>query len=291
MATQILLALAAATGFATAQVTAKRGVQGASVVTGLYISILAGWLVSLAAVAIRPPTGWNLLGIGIFVAAGAVTAGLGRMFSITGIDRLGASVHSPIQNSVSPTVAVIAGTVLFSETLGSLKVAGTAAIIVGVWSVSRSRNRSAALSSTTATLSNMMLPVLAGLSIAAGDVLRKHGLLLLASPELALLAGMSAALVIWATIRVFVRTSQQETMHARAWFFTSGVAAAGAQLALLHALNVGDLSVVSPIANIQPLIVLALSAALLREVERLNVMVVIGGICTVLGVIAISVGS
>lgn len=258
---------------------------------GLYISILAGWLISLVAVAVNPPHEWSLRGIGFFVAAGVVTAGLGRLFSITGIDRLGASIHAPIQNSVSPTVAVIAGTVLFAESLGPLKIMGAIAIITGVWIVSRARTQVPVLSTPTTRPANMALPVLAGLSIAGGDVLRKSGLSLLHSPELALLAGMSAALLIWTTIRFLLRTPYEANRPARAWFFISGLAASGAQLALLHALNVGDLSVVSPIANIQPLLVFAFSALFLRKVEHLHTMVVLGGICTVLGVIATSLGS
>lgn len=74
-------------------------------------------------------------------------------------------------------------------------------------------------------------------------------------------------------------------------FLQAGVAATNAQFALLYEHNIGDLSVVSPFADIRQYLVLALSAGLRRGIERPHARVIICGIFTVFGVVAISLGN
>ena len=141
--------------------------------TGLYISVLAVWLVRRSSHA--PPDELELPRLGLFVGAGTVTAGLGRLFLDPG-NRLPGSVGSRTNTELGfSDRSFIVGLLSFSESLGPLKLTGAAVIAIGVWSVSRPRDGVAGPSELSATPANIMFPVLAGLAITAGDALRKRG--------------------------------------------------------------------------------------------------------------------
>jgi uncharacterized membrane protein len=72
------------------------------------------------------------------------------------------------------------------------------------------------------------------------------------------------------------------------WFVVGGALASTAILVQFHALDRGNVSLVSPIVAAQPLFVFFLSAVLLRGIERVSAPVVIGGLATVVGVVLVA---
>jgi uncharacterized membrane protein len=71
-------------------------------------------------------------------------------------------------------------------------------------------------------------------------------------------------------------------------FLISGVLETTAVLLMLFAFTLGPVVIVSPIASTTPIWTAILSAIFLRKVERINLASVIGTVCVVAGVIAIS---
>jgi DME family drug/metabolite transporter len=72
------------------------------------------------------------------------------------------------------------------------------------------------------------------------------------------------------------------------WFSAGGVLAALAVLSQFHALDRGEVSVVSPIVAAQPVAVIVLSAVLLRELDPLTGRRILGALVAVAGTILVS---
>ena len=76
-----------------------------------------------------------------------------------------------------------------------------------------------------------------------------------------------------------------------AFFVLSGLGSGGAIVAMAFALERGDVVVVSPIVSVSPLITLALVWALLRQMERITLTLVLGALLVVGGVVLVAVGN
>lgn len=74
-----------------------------------------------------------------------------------------------------------------------------------------------------------------------------------------------------------------------AWFLLGGAFTSTAILLLFRALGRGNLSVVNPTVNAQPLVVIAVSAAFLRRHETVNLRTVLGAAGTVSGSVFVAV--
>ena len=72
-------------------------------------------------------------------------------------------------------------------------------------------------------------------------------------------------------------------------FLLAGIFETLAVLLMLMAFAHGPVVVVSPIAATSPIWTVILGAIFLREIERINLLTVLGTICVVAGVIAISI--
>jgi uncharacterized membrane protein len=99
-------------------------------------------------------------------------------------------------------------------------------------------------------------------------------------------AGLFAWLVIVAavpSVRAGVRFGP------RAWWLVlAGVLIGFAILSVYNAFRRGEVSIVTPINAVQPLLVLLLSSLFLRDLEQIRPMTVISGVAIVIGVILVS---
>lgn len=298
-----VLAAIAACCFAGSHVVSKRGVDTTSVVAGLLISLAAGWLLLLAATLVDLPPAPSAGAVMVFAASGLLAPAVGRAAALSGVLRLGPSRSVPVQTSVYPLFAVAGAMVILGEDLTVSRIAGTFAIVAGILLLAR-RPRAADQLAEPGTdgetvrrvrrspkvSAAVLFPVLAGIAYGASDLVRKEGVVGFPHPAFGAFVAFSAALLAW-SVAVAVVPSMRRRVSvgpSAPWFVASGVLASTAVLVQFHALELADVSLVSPIVAAQPLVVFALSAALLRGFERITLPVIAGGLAAVAGVILVS---
>lgn len=300
-----VFALLAALCFAGSQVTVRRGLVHSSIITGVLISLSTALVVLGLAVLIDPPDEVNAAGVGLFVIGGLAAPGVSRWAATTGVHRLGPSVAVPITQGARPLLAVGGALLLLGETLTTQKLLGLILIVIGGTQLSRSREdaRSLGLGSIEGPVEppsrtqrllrvrpGIVFPLLAGLAYAASDLVVKEALNRLGHPRFGAMIGMGSALLVW-TVATLVAPPLRRQLRMGSdfgWLVVSGVLAGLALINLFTALDVGDVTVVSPITASQPLAVFLFSWILLRKFERLTPAIVLSGCSIVAGTIIIS---
>lgn len=285
-----LLAVTTAILFAAGSVTAKRGLATTTVMAGLLVSLLMTGLVTLVAAVIDWPDSWPLAPIVLFAVSGLLGDGLGRVAFLGAVHRLGPSTAVPIQTSTYPTLTVVLGVVLLSESVSVLQLFGVAAVVLGVWKLTSGGSSSIERTTLSSHRAALALPALAGVGFGLADVFRKQGLEELPSPALGATVAAMAAVACWtmtigsaAPLRRQIRIGE-----GTGWLALSGVLQGLGLLTLFGALEAGDVSSVGPIVASQPLVVVILSGFFLRELEALTRSVVLGAVVTVFGVILVA---
>ena len=284
------LAIATAILFAAGSVTAKKGLSRMTVVAGLLVSLLMTGLVTLVAAVIDSPDSWPVMPIVMFAASGLLGDGVGRVAFLSAVHRLGPSTAVPIQTATYPTLTVLLGVVALSESVSAVQLLGVAAVVLGVWTLASGGSPRAERSILQSHRGALVLPVLAGASFGLADVFRKHGLEDLPSPAFGATVAALTALISWtAAIGSAAQLRRQVRLgDGTGWLALSGVLQGLGLLTLFGALDEGDVSLVGPIVASQPLVVVVLSAFLLRELEALTRAVVLGALATMVGVILVA---
>lgn len=290
-----VFAAVAAVCFASGSIAVKLATRTGNVMPGFLIGLLVNALV-VAVVAVVTVEAWRvpLLPAALFALAGLSGPGLARLLMMRSVRDVGASVAVPVQASSNPLISSLAGLTVFDEEGGPGRLAALALTITGIWSCARggSANRTEGAPGVmrVGRLTVVLLPLGAGAAYAGADILRKAGLNRLDEPILAALVGTATALAVWGLAYVLRPSMRAPVVRGMslAWFVLNGLLIGAAQVALLLALSVGELSVVSPIVASQPVIVVLLSALVLRDVETLRWGSVLGAALVVLGVLGLT---
>ena len=130
----VALSLAAAMGFAGSAVFARIGLQHVRPTTGTIVSLLIGISITLTlSIIFHQKEIIALSGIAFlwFFISGLINFPLGRLLNYTGVSKIGVSKSTAIVGS-SPLFAAILAVTVGGETINTLMMIGTAAIIGGV---------------------------------------------------------------------------------------------------------------------------------------------------------------
>lgn len=290
------LALLAATSYAGGSVAVKRATRHPGALPGFVLGLFAatGGLAMLMTATWRMP--WAT--VALFAGGGVVGAGIGSALAMRGVRDAGASVGVPLQSSANPVAATLAGVVVFGEHVGLVRAGALGLIIVGILLCLRggSANMRTALGQAWRHQPPWLLaavPLAAGVAFAGGDTLRKLALVEGGDPFAGAAIAAAAAFLGWLPVLLHGhgrpgRTGRLAVGPGAGWFVLGGLFTGTAQVLTLFALARGDISVVSPILAAQPIVVILLGAAFLRDVERLRPAVVLGALVVSGGVVVIA---
>ncbi|MCZ7531978.1 MAG: DMT family transporter [Acidimicrobiia bacterium] len=294
----ILLAASAALSFAAGSVLAKRGMQHTNAFTALLLTSSVAAIILGFVVLFDRPENVTPTAFWFFVMAGLIGDGVARFSMLSAVDRLGPSIAIPIQTAAYPLIAVTGGVVLLSETINMTQVLGAAAVVAGIWVLlAPSSNDVLGIDTprrwTVIRWSALPLPLLAGVAFAVSDLFRKSGLEETPDPAF----GALVAVVTMLTVLVAATASSPQLRRqvkigtGSGWLIAAGTSIAVALLTLFKALEGGAVSVVGPIIAAQPLGVVMLSWALLHNIERVTLRMVLGAVMVVAGVVLIAVSA
>ena len=280
----IYFSFQAALCFSIAHIFIRRGLVESNAMTGAFISLsmtaLVLWLLfpffaSFSAL-------WTPVTL-IFIAAGIFAPGIGRTMSYVGIEKIGVARSVPVANS-SPIFASLFAVIFLSEIWILQNIAGTLLVISGVITLSISKPAKGPWRKL-----DVIYPLIGAMAFGASSILRKAGLDHLPIPVLAaaVTAG-AAALFSFGLLQVRGgRAALKLTRRSAGWLFTAALFNTAATLSVFYALSHGKVVIVEPLVSSNPVLTLLFTAIFLRDLEVINLRVIIGALLAVTGTVLV----
>ena len=282
-----IFAVLAGLFFALSSIYTRWGLERASSGSAVLITALANvllfWPLFLILAPFSSISSWAVLG---FIGAGASGPFLGRLLLFHGMARVGVSVATPLYN-IQVLFAAIGGVIFFNETLTPFVGLGTAVLLIGVAMLSL--DASGGNKDTPRRLIDLAFPLASGFFFAISFIFRKWALDI--TPEVYLGLAMMASTSFFTAFVVGPIQGKPLSFprgHPLVMFAIAGLLTNVAQLFSLNAILRGDLVVVIPLQNTQPLFALVFSALLLRRLERVTAMIVAGAMLVVAGAVLVN---
>ena len=280
------LALTSSVAWGSEAILVRRGSRYASValaaLMGFVLSTVALW----TAIWLFFPL--NLLytdATWYFVISGLIQPAIVRFLHYTGIVRLGASRAGPVR-SVTPLFAIALAFTFLGERPEAAVYLGSLLSVVGVWLTSSRREGESEWKAV-----HLAYPLGAAFLTAISQNFRKTGLRIMPNPFVATAVTITTSLAVFSLSLVAtgqMRATFQGDRKCLPFYGTAAVVSATAQLLGYIALSEGDVSVVVPLINTNPLFIVLFSALFLRDLETVNAQVAAGAVLIVTGIVLIT---
>lgn len=226
-----------------------------------------------------------------FAIAGLVNPAAFRLLYFRSIDRIGARFSAAVV-SANPVVAVLLAALVLDEPLTVATALGLGCIIVGVVILQASGTdpeaRNDLLTEELARLNtrDIVVPTVAMGLLGSSFVLVKIGLEQYPQPLVGTAVGQTSAFAAFAVLFCVSRESRRRVrVRNRTMllaFVLAGVFVAGNWISWFSALRIGTVLVVVPLSNLYPLVVVAVSYALIRQVPT-SPRIIVGIVTIVVG--------
>lgn len=278
------LALCTALSYAAANISVRRGLRFSSAASATLVSLIVHTVVLGSAVVVTggaPEVAG--MAVGLIAITGVLQTGM-RLLHYSGIDKVGTS-RAVTLRSTHPIFSVLIGITVLQEQATPAILVGTVLVVAGIvltsWQVEKQIE--------SFRWHHLLFPM--GTALITGIVhpIRRYAMMLANEPLFfaALVGAISlscfASTLIVPALRERIEWKPRSLMA----FISAGAFESLAVLFMLHAFVTGPVVLVSPIAATSPIWTLLMSAAFLRDLERINRYAVIGTLCVVVGVIAI----
>jgi drug/metabolite transporter (DMT)-like permease len=282
-----LLAFITAISYASALISARRGLKYSTPTTVTLVSILMQnlllWTAVFATGGIHAVP-WE--GIALFSLVGISQLGV-RLLAYTGVEKIGASRSSALQ-SISPLVSATLAIALLQETTTALIIAGTFLVVIGIVLVSWKPEKQI----SDFRRWHLLLPLGAACLTGMNHPIRRYVLSMANEPLFfsALMGTVSfAGFLIYL---VLSPSSQRLDWNRKAIlpFVGTGLFETVSILCIITALSVGRVVVIAPIAASYPVWALIEARIFLRDIEPIYWRIVLGILSVVAGNIAIHLG-
>lgn len=301
-ASAVLAVLGAALFFAVADICVKKALPFTTLITASLVTVAVQWLLYTAVIlAAGTFSQMNPAGVIWFAVTGVLNPVLFLVFYLIGFQRIGVARSAPLKG-ISPVFAVVCAFLFLGERLEVGQYLGIAMAIGGIGIISTEGWVKPSGETDPSGFSRVqgvsrprkidyLFPILAGATTGVSSVMLKIGLSKMPSPLLAAWIGVTVALVLLPLLAFIFPPGERFGLRAPGlpWLLLGAVAATVAVYALILALNLGQVSVVTTLNQTSPLFVLILSVLFIRQLERVTLRVVAGAILTVGGGILASV--
>lgn len=275
-------AVLAAFFFAVSSIFTRVGLERSNAATATLVAsvvnVLMWWPLFFA---LLPPSLLVSRAVIPLIFAGIIGPFLGRLTLYIGYERVGASLSGTIYNSQIP-FAALGGVLLFHEVISPLSGLGILVLLVGLTLVGS--DPTAGNLARPRRLRDLLFPFFAGLFFASSYVLRKIGLEIVPEVVLVLPVVSTASLIsVYVSAPITRQRFIMPTWAVLAPLVIGGVFTSAGQIFITMAVQMGNLSVVVPLQNTQPLFTLAMVAIFLHRMERVTRRIVWGGLLIVVG--------
>ena len=276
-ATLIFEALALLTSVTNAlgSVFIAKGMKGSSPTAAAFYSVLTQATILTGLLLTRLPS-LNLTAILLFAIGGLLSLGLGRLLYFVAMKGMGVARASAVIGS-SPIFTTLLSILVLSDQPTVTMFLGAATVTVGIIFISGAKGFKVEKA--------LLIGLVSTLSYALSNILSKAGLRVESDPFLSAQVGAASGLLFFLVYMILtnqgggVKASKTNLLY----FIATGVFMSMGWLAMIEALTLGSVSVVTTIVYSYPLFTLLLTRLLLKE-ERFGVREVVGSILVVFGV-------
>jgi DME family drug/metabolite transporter len=295
LVTAQVFAVLSALAFTTGSLTSRYGLRTSTPLTStLILGLVTLGIYGPIALATSPVLEYELKGLLLFVAAGALSPGLARTLLNMSIQRVGLARSVTIINS-APLVTVVLAVAALGERPSPGVYLGTFLLVTGVMLLAEEQRAASKSDGRGKTVWYYFLYALvAGLFMGVAMAIRKLGIVLIPSLSTGLsMAAIGTLLILFLWYPFLPREERFKfSCQGVGWFLASAFFTSSAHLFFFVALQRGPLATVAPLSSTGPLFALGYSWLLLREVERLSIRLVAGAflICAGAALISMSRG-
>jgi drug/metabolite transporter (DMT)-like permease len=281
-----LAVLSAATSAISVVLVRKYSNQSSTFNISLAISWVGMLILWPLAVAL---TDFSLINIGsilLFALSGVLTPGFVRLLYYQGMNKLGAPVNSSLF-SVYPLYTSLLAVLFLSEVLAPGNWVGIFMVFLGGILVEWSSREAGKLGHSK---KDLVYPVLGGVALGFGSIIRKYALNLFDAPVLGVAVAYTVSLLPFLVILVFSASTRKELSLRRDMrlFWVAGLGQAITWMMSFYALSFDDVSVITPLISIEPVFVALFAFLYLRRIERVSSRLVVSIFLTVLGVVLVT---
>ncbi|MBT8370541.1 MAG: DMT family transporter [Deltaproteobacteria bacterium] len=286
-----ILALFSSVLIGATTILMKKAIERANPTSAMLMVTLVGTIVLLLVSIFTIPVNYlNSASIIYFVVAGVFSPALVRWLYFISLDRIGPSVSSSIL-ATGPAFTAIMALVFLKEKITLQISLGIILIIAGIVIFEKDINNEKGIGKRSRK--DLVFPLLAAFLFSFAVVARKMGLNILNSPILGVTVGFVTSLVIYAAMCLVSKKLRASISIAKKdlpYFCGAGIFLTAAWLVMFYALSMGDAIIVTPLANLHPLVVLLLSYFFLGKIEKISKGILIGTCAVVSGVLLITTG-
>lgn len=280
-----LFALLAAFGWAIEAILVRKGARYASVSLAVLMSFtvtaIVLWTVNVWSF---PLSLLHSPAIFYFMLSGSIQPAFVRFLHYTGIVRLGASRAGPVRG-IAPLFAIVIAFLVLAERPGLSVYLGAVLCVGGIWLLSYRRRGESEWKKI-----DLLFPLGAALLTGISQNIRKLGLLILPNPFIAAAVTTTTSLLVFSLSLVVTRQIGAIKLDKKCLpaYGSAALISTVAQVLTFMSLSLGDVSVVVPLVNTNPLFIVILSALFLKDLEKVTGLVVTGAILMVGGVTLIT---
>ncbi len=282
-----LIALLTAIFYASALVSARRGLKYSTPITVTCVSVIVQTVTLWAAIFLTggiPEV--SPIAVLLFVIVGITQLGV-RFLAFTGVHKIGASRSSSLQ-SISPLIAAVIAVTILHEKPSFAVVVGTLLVVIGIILVSWRPEKQI----PTFRWWHLLFPVAAAFLTGINHPIRRYALSL--SNEPLFFAGLMGSASLAGFIGYLLLSPVNEPLiwnRKAIWpFIMTGLFETLSILFIVTALSLGTVVVVAPIAATYPVWALLGTVIFLRDLEPVKLLTILGTLSVVAGTIAIHVG-
>ncbi len=276
-----VFAMGTAVMSASFSVLVRKGQRYGSATTGVLIGLIVGLPFLVAATVVLWDPAWWVPGVYVyFAAAGLLGPCLGRVFMFLSIHHLGVARAIPLK-SVAPLFTAGLAYWMLGERPGPYVWVGTILIVGGCAAFTIKKK-----DDSTWNRRLIWLPFAAVAVFGFGAIARKYGLGILPAVLPGITITSLAGLLFLLGFSAFLPPDQRPDLRwGKAWYFygACGLINTLAFMSSFYALLYGDVTIVMPLSNTAPFFALLLSHFLLRDLERVTGLIVLGTVLTVAG--------
>ncbi len=216
-----------------------------------------------------------------------MTPGFVRLLYYQGLKKLGAPVNSSLF-AVYPLYTSLLAVLFLSEFLAPSNWAGVFMVFLGGILVEWSSREAGNLNIHSRR--DLIYPILGGVVLGAGSIMRKFALIQFNAPLLGVAVAYTASLLPFLTILVSSASTRKELSLKRDMrlFWAAGVGQAITWMLSFYALSFDDVSVITPLLSIEPVFVGIFAYLYLRKIEYVSKKLLVSIVLTVLGVVLVT---
>ena len=274
--------------YASALVSARRGMKYSTPVTVTCVSVIVQTVTLWTAVfltggipRVSPTAVW------LFAIVGVTQLGV-RLLAYTGVHKIGASRSSSLQ-AISPLISAGIAIVVLHEEAGAAVVLGTLLVVGGIILVSWRPEEQI----PTFRWWHLLLPIAAAFLTGMNNPIRRYALSLSNEPLFfAAIMGSASSIGFLIYLALSPSTERRLVWNRMAiWpFLLTGVFETLSILFIVTALSMGSVVVVAPIAATYPVWAILGTVLFLRGLEQINLLTILGTLSVVTGTISIHLG-